>query len=184
MTRRNLLHIEQLEDRLAPSASGLLDPTFGTAGRVQVAAHVNAVYIEPFATVDPLGRTIISCGSSEGLLIRVNLDGTPDSTYGIGGTIGSAYGGSGIIMDAAGHVILGGSVRLTPTGETQPTFSTGSVYFAGAATFDAAGNIVVAANPYQTSDHTRFAVLAEPPMGSRTQTSMAERFNSSISTAT
>ena len=129
-----------LEDRCTPAAVGALDPSFGTAGKF--AGFPTAGTIGGVA-VDPFGRTVLAgsipgAGGNDILVVRLNPDGTPDTSFGSGGrmTVDIAGGddaGRGVATDAAGNVVVAGTsgavgeqmafVRLRAAdGSLDPTF--------------------------------------------------------------
>jgi uncharacterized delta-60 repeat protein len=64
-------------------ADGLLDESFGTNGISSVAGGFT-----PYRhAVQPDGKIVVAGGSSDFVAARFNSDGSPDSTFGIGGVL-------------------------------------------------------------------------------------------------
>ena len=133
------------------TADGALDTTFGSGGRVTV--DVRGTPDEARALVVlPSGRILAAGTSRDPALnrlditaIRLNSDGTLDTTFGKAGHFVSSFGGIGndianaVALDPAGKAMLGGvvggtnmgTIRLTASGALDPTFGA-----AGLATTD------------------------------------------------
>lgn len=127
----------------AHAKAGDPDPGFGAGGRtvVDVVVHSNA-----FATsiaIDHQGRVVVAGFFARPLLLhpvlaRLTPDGSLDPGFGNGGIVLPQWGGpasiGGVAVDAAGRVVLAGSVststgedfavaRLLGDGEPDPSFS-------------------------------------------------------------
>src|SRR5690242_9244865 len=112
---RPALRAETLEDRLTPS--GGLDPTFGHGGKLTAppGPAVNAVM---HVAVQPDDKFVVA-GETTGYdfaVTRLNPDGSPDDTFGTGGSTAVAFPGgtSSHFVDALtigpdGGVVLAGS---------------------------------------------------------------------------
>ncbi|WP_145244069.1 delta-60 repeat domain-containing protein [Urbifossiella limnaea] len=132
--------LERLEAREVPAAAGTFDPSFGVAGVSPDLGGAAAV------VVDPLGRVVLAgtadgAGGHDFLVTRLNPDGTPDTTFGTGGTAAVDIAGgddvaAAVALDAAGRVVVAGVsttgdlgrfavARLTAAGAPDPTFGTG-----------------------------------------------------------
>ncbi len=91
---------------LAFAQAGTLDSTFGTGGIfgtsfTQPAAADNAIAIQSDGKIIVGGLIALSTGGGEGALIRLNTNGTLDSSFGTGGIVTSDFGnGSGAIVFA------------------------------------------------------------------------------------
>src|SRR4051794_28886968 len=149
--------LEALERRTLLSA-GDLDPTFGTGGNELLPAGFGPVGYGVTATaVQADGKTLIagSAGlsnspSSSFFLERLNIDGTPDRTFGQNGIVttnlGGTAGASSILIQPDGRIVLGGSrsngvlypradtqgaiVRYNPNGSPDPSFGAGGIVLA------------------------------------------------------
>jgi uncharacterized delta-60 repeat protein len=157
-------------------ANGVLDPDFDGDGRVALSGAVTAssVLVQP-------DRKIVVAGNTAGLekmvVTRLMPNGSPDATFGGGGTATIDFGSLADIVGGAalqpdGKIVLGGYsqdaedvavVRLNANGSPDPTFGAGgktTIEF-GAATFGNAvalqsnGRIVVAG---QKTGNDDFAV--------------------------
>jgi uncharacterized delta-60 repeat protein len=156
MTRRRFRpRFEPLEDRATPAAAGDLDPTFGLGGRaVTTAAGPMAVQADGKIVV---ALSTTGFGSGAVTVARLNPDGSPDPSFGTGGT--ATVPGLPSVADLAvqpdGKILLGGSSaptgalssnfvaeRLNPNGALDTTFGTGGAVTFG---FDQAVNTLHAA---------------------------------------
>jgi uncharacterized delta-60 repeat protein len=75
------------------NANGSLDTTFGSGGLMQTQVSIGEVL---GATLDANGRIVV-IGSSSGSgheVVRFNVDGTPDTTFGSGGVVTTTFGTS------------------------------------------------------------------------------------------
>jgi uncharacterized delta-60 repeat protein len=135
---------------------GSLDATFGDRGQVsgRVVGRLRAVALQSD------GRIVVVSESTEPFdpdrvrVTRLNADGTPDPTFGAGGTSAplaipgiayQQYAVSGIAVDALGRLVVSGTTeqasgntdpfvaRLTPQGAPDPTFSGDGIAFRAAA---------------------------------------------------
>src|SRR6516165_10341103 len=92
------LTLESLEDRLTPSTGGLLDPTFGSGGRVLSSFSNNwdeatAVVTQPDGKIVIVGDTTASGGGF--LVARYNTNGSLDTSFGSGGYTVTSFNKSG-----------------------------------------------------------------------------------------
>jgi uncharacterized delta-60 repeat protein len=108
------------------NSDGSLDGTFGSGGKA-VFDNVSGLFLSPSAvSVDGSGHILVAGSSavfaynpSNFAVVRLNSDGSPDTTFGSGGrailphfSTGSYYeydSVSGVALDAGGHVVLAGS---------------------------------------------------------------------------
>src|SRR5262249_19285289 len=140
----NRLHLESLDERIAPAA-GYLDPTFGNAGTVIAPIGVSSD-IAYAMTIDRADRIVIAgttfASTYDFALARFNPDGTPDATFGAApGKLsidfaGDSDGANAVAMDASGRIVAAGYAyvggneslalaRFLPNGVLDPTFGTG-----------------------------------------------------------
>ncbi len=98
------------------AGDGALDSGFGAAGVVRIAVGVNPPSVEVNdAKVQPDGKLLVAFGSyldfSTYRLMRFNVDGGPDTAFGIGGTFASSVlpGITAIALLPDGDLILGGT---------------------------------------------------------------------------
>ncbi|MBX9628728.1 MAG: FG-GAP-like repeat-containing protein [Gemmataceae bacterium] len=107
--------LEALEGREVPAAVGALDPSFGTNGRFAAFPTINTV---SGVAVDGLGRTVLAgsiagAGGFDVAVIRLNPNGTPDTSFGGDGLVtldlaGADDRGRGVAVDAANNVVVAG----------------------------------------------------------------------------
>jgi len=129
----------------ALAQAGSLDTTFGTGGIFATSFTQYDVTIDSAAAIQSdgkivLGGTIPSGQSQVAALIRLNTNGTLDSSFGTGGIVSSTFGitdGAGvtavaiqpngqILAAAVGDFLLDGSVgRFNPDGSLDTTFGNG-----------------------------------------------------------
>lgn len=106
-------------------ADGTLDTSFGTGGKTTVdcGGDDDARTI----TIDASGKILIGgltniTGSTDSAIIRLNVNGTLDTTFGVGGKLIKDYGGNdeinSIVLDANGQLVLAGVTNNTGTGGT------------------------------------------------------------------
>jgi len=132
------------------TASGALETTFGSGGKLDInaASAANGNSEGRAVLLQPDGRILIAGfafgpGSSNLLVMRLNADGTLDPTFGTGGITRTAVGSSEDIANAMvrqpdGRVVIAGSTyaggqrdfalaRYTVAGVLDPTFGTGGI---------------------------------------------------------
>src|SRR5688500_2418993 len=118
--------IEPLESRMLFTA-GDLDTTFGGTGTVSLNYFnrndlANAVAVQSDGKVIVAGTTAtgITAQGTDVALARYNVDGTLDTTFGVGGKVTTHLGGTSdsafaLVVQADGRVLLAGGVRITST---------------------------------------------------------------------
>jgi uncharacterized delta-60 repeat protein len=118
--------VEPLESRVLFTA-GDLDTTFGGTGTVSLNYFnrndlANAVAVQSDGKVIVAGTTAtgITAQGTDVALARYNVDGTLDTTFGVGGTVTTHLGGTSdsafaLVVQADGRVLLAGGVRITST---------------------------------------------------------------------
>jgi len=146
-------------------ATGVLDPDFGGDGRVTLpgGGSVGTVLVQPDRRIIVAGN---ASGSAAMTVTRLKPDGSPDATFGGGGTATVDFGSladllGGAVLQPDGKIVIAGYTqasedvavaRLNANGSPDPTFGVGgkaTVDF-GVATFGNAvarapnGRIVVA----------------------------------------
>ena len=87
------------------SFDGLLDPTFGTAGKTLInTSFANAIAVDA-------GQRII-VGGSGAVVVRLQADGIPDGTFGSGGVVKSKSGVNvnAIAVQASGRIVIAGQI--------------------------------------------------------------------------
>jgi uncharacterized delta-60 repeat protein len=147
----------------AAAAPGDLDPTFGGfAGSLsgRVLTDLGGETDEVFAVaIQPDGR-IVATGSAQGNLpvVRYNTNGSLDPTFGAGGKVimsstGGA-GGSGVVLQPDGKIVVGGYAgdtftvfRYTTSGSLDSSFGSGGRAKATFASGAASGATAVALQP-------------------------------------
>ncbi|MEO6688256.1 MAG: hypothetical protein ABIS07_08145 [Dokdonella sp.] len=108
------------------TASGQLDPLFGTGGKLVVnasgsangASEAKALLIQPDGKLLIAGYAFSAGGNGDFLLMRLNADGSPDSGFGSAGITRTPIGASEDIANAMvrqpdGRIVLAGSVYAT-----------------------------------------------------------------------
>ena len=99
---------------LAFAQAGTLDTTFGTGGIfstsfTQPAAADNAIAIQSDGKIIVGGTVALSTGGGEAALIRLNTNGTLDTSFGTGGIVTSNFGNAG------GAIVF--SIAIQPNGQ-------------------------------------------------------------------
>ena len=139
-------HMKYVPERLETRtllAAGDLDPTFGLGGIARAGIHDTTVndgdlVIQPDGKILFGGVVGINQPNYDPLLVRLNPDGTRDSTFGDNGVV-LADGGmneqvAGLALQSDGKIVAGGVfgedmrfnvARYTPTGAIDPTFGDG-----------------------------------------------------------
>ncbi len=143
--RRKGLRIEFLESRCL-LAAGALDPTFGVGGKV-ISTYPGVERIEDIAIQSGDGKIVavgVSDNSTNGkfAVLRYNLDGSPDTTFGIAGRVDVDITAGGdiaraVAVQADGKLVVAGGVasgsgdsaiiRLNTDGTLDSTFGTGGI---------------------------------------------------------
>jgi uncharacterized delta-60 repeat protein len=184
------LRLHPLEDRLAPAA-GDLDPTFGNGGKLTaplqgVADTVSEVAVQPDGKFVLAGETT----SFDFAITRLNPDGSPDTSFGTGGSTAIDFRGASDFANAQtiqpdGKIVLAGSAfvgngadgsalidmavtRLTADGQLDGTFDAGKVLIpvagrqaiATAVATQPDGAVVVAGSAYDPITGQSVAVVA------------------------
>jgi uncharacterized delta-60 repeat protein len=117
---------EHLEARECPSG-GLLDPTFNggapvTSGLMDFAS---ATAIQPDGKMVVVGRQATGPVTFELAVARLNLDGSPDSSFGSGGVTYSAStdsAASGVVVQPDGKILVCGNASVKTKGVTSYAF--------------------------------------------------------------
>jgi uncharacterized delta-60 repeat protein len=130
------------------NANGGLDSSFGTGGVVHLLTSTfgdgYAVAIQPNGQILAAGSVQATDGTSRALVVRLNANGTPDTSFGSGGidtvNLGADSIALGIALQPDGKIVLAGSqspqlqavnavvARLTSTGSLDSSFAgTGAV---------------------------------------------------------
>ncbi len=109
--------LEALEDRLTPSG-GLLNPTFGTGGIVNLPSTTDsaarAVAVQPDGKVVVAGDSFTPNGADVISVQRLNPNGTLDTTFnGTGSvTISSSSTSMAVALQPDGKILIGGSASV------------------------------------------------------------------------
>lgn len=134
------------------TASGQLDPLFGSGGKLVInasgsangASEARALLVQPDGKLLIAGHAFSAGGNDDFLLMRLNADGTPDSAFGSAGIARTPIGASEDIANAMvrqpdGRIVLAGSVyaaggqrdfalaRYTTVGVLDPSFGNGGL---------------------------------------------------------
>jgi uncharacterized delta-60 repeat protein len=169
------------------SATGSLDPSFGSGGTVTTdfglgSGFGGALAVQSDGKIVAAGRA-----GSDFVLARYNGDGSPDAGFGSGGNVTTDFGG--VVFDAAfavalqanGKIIVAGSAfsfpaadfalaRYNPDGSLDPSFGSGGKVTTDFGGFDVAfgvalqpdGKIVAAGQGGSGSDFALARYLGEP----------------------
>ncbi len=111
---------EKLEPR-SMLAAGILDPTFGFGGKVTTDFFGLTDIVQEIA-VQADGKIVAAGAAFNGTnddfaLIRYNIDGSLDTSFGVGGRVTTDFGGhddlaDGIAIQSDGRIVLGGFTTL------------------------------------------------------------------------
>jgi uncharacterized delta-60 repeat protein len=110
--------LEALEDRLTPSGGGLLDPTFGSGGIVNLPTitdrSARAVAVQPDGKVLIVGDSTLPNGRLIDSVQRMNANGTLDTTFnGTGSvTIGGSENPDALALQPDGKILIGGNASV------------------------------------------------------------------------
>lgn len=106
-------------------AGGAVDPTFGTSGRVNVAASDEGDWLDDLL-VQPDGKILAVGGARDGgldrfLLVRLLPDGRPDPTFGGDGIVMTSFAAGPAEVESValmpdGKIVAGGGAGEYPTG--------------------------------------------------------------------
>jgi uncharacterized delta-60 repeat protein len=132
--------------------SGQLDPLFGAGGKLVInasgsasgASEAKALLVQPDGKLLVAGYAFSAGGNQDFLLMRLNVDGSPDAGFGSGGITRTPIGASEDIANAMvrqpdGRIVLAGSVyatggqrdfalaRYSAAGVLDPTFGSGGI---------------------------------------------------------
>lgn len=180
--------LEALEDRQMLSG-GALDPTFGTGGRVTTSAGVNIVQAFAVATYPQAGTAndgkimvggldLLHSGNQEFAVVRLNLDGSLDKSFGGTGEVsGPSVRVRAVAVEPDGKVLAAGTsgnhfaiARFNTDGSRDSSFgsrgvATTSITSKGvdeifAIGLQADGKIVVAGSTSPANSSTRDLVVA------------------------
>ena len=140
-----LVAVVVISSTFALAQAGQLDSTFGTGGIFTTNFNQYDVTIDSAVAIQSdgkivLGGTIPNGASQVGALLRLNTNGTLDSSFGTGGIVTSNFGitdgaavtavaiqpNGQILAAAVGDFLLEGSVgRFNPDGSVDTTFGNG-----------------------------------------------------------
>ena len=118
-------------------SNGLLDPSFGSGGKMTISAPgfqvADAVTLQPGASGDPrivVGGLVAGRHGYDWALWRITSDGTPDRTFGKDGRVVTAMRDAQVetsydtvdtlTVTSAGNIVAGGRYRAWPEGEPEP----------------------------------------------------------------
>lgn len=98
---------------------GVLDAGFGAGGIVTTSSHARdrayAVVVQPDGKIIAGGTTVIENFDTDFMMVRYNQNGTPDPTFGSGGTVVSTIGSRddviySLALQPDGKIVTGGTV--------------------------------------------------------------------------
>jgi uncharacterized delta-60 repeat protein len=111
---------------------GTLDPSFSGDGKVVVelgiSARANAVAVQPDGKIIVAGYDVAEGGATFFDVIRLNSDGTPDTSFGSGGTASAGF--SGADQAAASDVAIAPDGKIVAAGLITPDGNPASYNFA------------------------------------------------------
>jgi uncharacterized delta-60 repeat protein len=135
----------------AAAQAGSLDTTFGTGGIfstgfTQPAAADNAIAIQSDGKIIVGGLVAVSTGGGAGALIRLNTNGTLDSSFGTGGIVTSDFG------NASGAIVF--SIAIQANGQIVAAAEGGFLDEGSVGRFNTDGSVDTAfgSNGFATSD--------------------------------
>ena len=164
------------------NTDGTLDTGFNTGGTVGVNGIVRAVALQPDGKIVIGGEFTTARGTTQNRIARLNTDGTLDTGFNTGGTVGV----NGIVRDVAlqpdGKIVIGGDfttargttqnriARLNTDGSLDTGFNTGGTVGVGAPVYTVAvqpdGKIVIGGQFTTARGATQGYVAALEPDGS------------------
>ena len=111
--------LEVLEARDCPSAGGLLDPTFGSGGIVNLPhttdSGASAVAVQPDGKTVIAGLISRSPGADSITVQRLNRDGSLDTTFNKTGSVtiqtGKSDWATSITLQPDGKILIGGGAQ-------------------------------------------------------------------------
>src|SRR5262245_10867650 len=116
MTQQTL-RCERLEARDTPGA-GALDPTFGVGGIVTGPPAAVSISIRPFGLAQQVdGKLLVTTNAVDEnqnfALVRYNVDGTVDTTFGVGGILQTDFNhhrdfATEVLVQPDGKILVGG----------------------------------------------------------------------------
>src|SRR5438552_3308188 len=117
---RSVIHAQQTSEPIltAPSSPGDLDTSFGQGGTTTVsipgtstAESGNAVALQSDGKA-----VIVGSAQSNIAIMRLNTDGSLDTTFGFGGKVASnvGYEGDAVAIQADGKIVVGGLAGAGP----------------------------------------------------------------------
>ena len=133
------------------TASGQPDALFGSGGKLDInaSAGANGSSEARALVIQPDGKLLIAgyafgTGNAEFLVMRLNTDGSPDFSFGVGGITRTPVGtgedmANAMVLQPDGRIVLAGSsiaaegrrdfalARYTTAGVLDPTFGTGGL---------------------------------------------------------
>lgn len=106
---------------------GALDATFGTGGKVRFdfsgkSDVARAVAIQSDGKIVVAGSTVTASNEERFGIVRLTSTGSPDSSFGTGGRVVTAFTGSGsdrahaVLVQGSGHIVVGGFANFSATG--------------------------------------------------------------------
>jgi uncharacterized delta-60 repeat protein len=106
------------------SLDGSLDSSFGTGGKVitdfgGVGGRANAVVLQPDGKIVAAGISVHAANPATFALARYNVDGSLDSSFGIGGKVTTSFGGA--FGDVANALVLQPDGKIVAAGTDEAT---------------------------------------------------------------
>ncbi len=176
----------------AMAAPGQPDPSFGSAGKAVIdfggSDGAWAIAAQPDRKIVLAGETSAGASPNDFAVVRLNENGSPDTSFGTGGKTTIDFGGDdrafAVALQPDGKIVVAGQsgstamavTRLNPDGSLDGSFGTGgtSRITFGAATSVATsvlvrpdGEIVVVGNTTVPLTQTDFTVVWLTPTGAR-----------------
>lgn len=100
------------------NTDGTLDTSFNTGGTVGMDSSVNAVAIQPDGKIVVGGSFTTARGTTQNYITRLNTDGTVDTGFNTGGTVGVDAAVNAVAIQSDGKIVIGGNFT-TARGTTQ-----------------------------------------------------------------
>ena len=134
------------------NSNGTLDATFGTGGVVLYDGPVNAIDEAKAVAIQPDGKIVVvgtarNLNNYDVLVLRYNINGTLDPTFGTGGVVlynspaDDVDNGNGVVIQSDGKIVVAGErtnssgyhgillLRLDSNGALDPAFGSGGATF-------------------------------------------------------
>jgi uncharacterized delta-60 repeat protein len=145
------------------NADGTLDAGFNTGSDIGTNGGVNAIAIQSDGKIVIAGDFTTARGVTQNRIARLNTDGTLDTGFNTGGTVGVNNTVRAAVIDPAGNILIGGSFstvrgvsrfgfdRLLPDGTRDATVTSPGMFNVASIAIDGAGRVFVGAADVSTN---------------------------------